>query len=138
MKKLLLLLALIPSLASAAMFAAYPASGGATSQTFLVANATAGTQMAVPITQGDARYAPIGGALSAGVTITVPATGVGYTAPVKSTIWSVVGTVTAITITRGTATPWTTGVLAGPIPVSAGDVVTWTYTVAPTAFYLPN
>ena len=137
MKKLILLLALIPSLASAALFAAYPASGGATSQTFLAANATAGTQMVVPITQGDARYAAIGGSVAAGATITVPATGVGYTAPVKSTIWSVVGTVTAITITRG-GVVWTTGVLAGPIPVSAGDVVTWTYTVAPTAFYLPN
>ena len=49
---------------------------------------------------------------------------------------SLVGTVTAITITRAGVT-WTTGQLAGTFPVSAGDVIAWTYTVVPTAFYLP-
>lgn len=78
------------------------------------------------------------GSQVAGVAPTIPASTIGYAIPVASTLYIGGGTITAITITRATVA-WNVGMLSGVFPVSQGDIVTMTYTVAPTTFfYLPR
>lgn len=61
----------------------------------------------------------------------------GYTAPFSGAIAITGGTVSAIALARQGASI-STGLIAGLIPVSRGDIVTTTYTVAPTATFIPG
>lgn len=68
-------------------------------------------------------------------TITVGASPFSYTAPQAGTVVVAGGTVSALTITRGTAV--SLGVVSGAVPVRQGDIVTVTYTGAPTMTFFP-
>lgn len=68
--------------------------------------------------------------------ITVGASPFAYTATVKGTVFVKDGTVSTISITRNSL--YNVGIVDGPIPVSVGDVVTITYSVAPTAVFFPG
>jgi trimeric autotransporter adhesin len=59
-----------------------------------------------------------------------------YTAPIAGTLFVKGGTVSSISITRSAL--YNIGVAAGPVPVSVGDVVTITYSAAPTAVFFPG
>lgn len=68
--------------------------------------------------------------------ITIGASPYTYTASIIGTLFVSGGTVSDITIRRGTVTV-PTGVLAGPIPLTNGDIATVTYSVAPTVNFVP-
>lgn len=59
-----------------------------------------------------------------------------YVASVQGHLLVVGGTVSSITLKRGRATI-ATGMTSGFIPVSSNDIVTVTYTVAPTLTFVP-
>lgn len=75
--------------------------------------------------------APVPAASNVPVVITIGASPFAYTAPANGTVVFNAGTVSAITLTRGSnpAVAYPIGV----VPVAAGDVVTVTYSVAPTS-----
>jgi hypothetical protein len=60
-----------------------------------------------------------------------------YTAPANGSLIINGGTVSAITLTRPGDTAVTLGQTGGLVSVQAGDVVTVTYSVAPTMTFLP-
>jgi hypothetical protein len=72
------------------------------------------------------------------VTVAVGASPFAYTAPAIGSVIISGGTVSAITLTHAGGTPVNIGVVAGVIPVLASDVVTVTYTVAPTMTFIPH
>ncbi len=74
---------------------------------------------------------------SAIATITPGASPYAWTAAESGTMAISGGTVTAITITRSGTTA-ALGILAGAIPVSTGDLITTTYTVAPAMAFIPR
>lgn len=61
----------------------------------------------------------------------------GYTAAYNGTVTITGGTVSAIDLARQ-GTSISTGLIVGLIPVRRGDTVTVTYTVAPTATFIPG
>jgi hypothetical protein len=70
----------------------------------------------------------------------VPAVGASpfaYTVPAYGNLVISSGTVSAVTITRAGQSAVNIGVVAGMVPVQAGDVVTVTYTVAPVMTFIP-
>lgn len=71
------------------------------------------------------------------VTATVGGSPFTYTAPSAGHVLVSGGTVSAISLTRGRTTI-ATGMTSGFVPVSAGDAVTVTYTVAPAVTFLPT
>lgn len=71
------------------------------------------------------------------LTPTVGASPYAYTAPAIGDVVVQGGTVSAITRTRPGQSAVNIGVTAGIIPVQAGDVVTTTYSVAPTITFIP-
>lgn len=60
-----------------------------------------------------------------------------YTASMDGSLFISGGTVSDITITRGTIT-FTTGLISGILPMSKGDIVTITYTVVPLINFIPG
>jgi hypothetical protein len=69
--------------------------------------------------------------------IAVGASPYSYTAPAAGTVFVTGGTDSALQLTRG-ATTIATGVVDGPVPVSAGDVVKVTYSAVPTMNFVPR
>ncbi|MCA8326124.1 hypothetical protein [Burkholderia cepacia] len=69
--------------------------------------------------------------------ITVGASPYTYTAPAAGTVFVSGGTDSALQLKRG-ATTIATGFVDGPVPVSAGDQVIVTYSVAPTMNFVPR
>lgn len=69
-------------------------------------------------------------------TPTVTASPMAFAAPRTGHLLVVGGTVSAISLKRGRATI-ATGMTSGFIPVSSNDIVTVTYTVAPTLTFVP-
>lgn len=61
-----------------------------------------------------------------------------YTAQQKGFVIVQGGTVSLIQFSRGGVTNYTTGQTSGTIPLSAGDSVIITYTVAPTVTFVPQ
>lgn len=78
------------------------------------------------------------GSTAAIATVTVGASPFAYAAPSAGTVLIVGGTVTAVTLKRGTAAAVSVGATAGSVPVSAGDIVTVTYSAAPTMSFVPR
>ncbi|MGS0981013.1 hypothetical protein [Burkholderia glumae] len=78
------------------------------------------------------------GSTGAIVAVTVGASPFAYTAPAAGTVLIVGGTVSAVTLKRGTASAVSVGATAGSVPVSAGDIVTVTYSAAPTMSFVPR
>ena len=76
------------------------------------------------------------GAGAASSAITVGASPYAYTAALGGTVAVSAGTVSAITLTRS-GLVIATGITSGLIPVRNGDIVTVTYTAAPTMVFIP-
>ncbi len=117
----------------------YAALSGNATQTFDVQTAVA-TSNAVPLAQATtliasavAATATASGAALA--SITVGASPYVYTATTRGAVAVSGGTVSAASLTRGSAV---TLPIAGLFPVSAGDTITVTYTVAPTMTFVPS
>ncbi len=72
------------------------------------------------------------------VPITVGASPFAYTATATGSVAVSGGAVTNMTLTRGGTVVWNTTLSSGVIPVTLNDVVTVTYTTAPTMNELPN
>jgi hypothetical protein len=72
------------------------------------------------------------------VTVALGASPASYTVSTYGNLVVNGGTVSAITITRPGGSAVTLGVTAGMFAVQAGDVITITYTVAPTVTFIPN
>lgn len=72
------------------------------------------------------------------VAITPGASPYSYTASFDGSVIVNPGTVSAIAISRDGTTFFTTGVTAGMFPMSRGDILKVTYTVAPTMTFLPR
>ena len=70
--------------------------------------------------------------------ITVTASPFAYTAAAAGTVVVSGGTVSAITLKRGAPAAIAVGETSGVIPVSAGDIVTTTYSVLPTMSFVPR
>ena len=82
---------------------------------------------------------PVAAADTAGqpiVTLTVGASPFAYTLPARGAVAVIGGTVTAVTLTRG-GTDVNVGALSGYWSGMKGDVVTVTYTAAPTMDFVP-
>jgi len=75
---------------------------------------------------------------SSQITVSVGASPYAYTVSTYGNLVVNGGTVSSITITRPGGSAVNIGVVAGMFPVQAGDVVTVTYTVAPTMTFIPN
>lgn len=69
--------------------------------------------------------------------VVVGASPTSFTAIDPGTLSVQAGTVSTVTLTRG-GTTITLGLTAGLVPMSAGDKVTITYTVAPTLNFIPR
>ncbi|KVD81920.1 hypothetical protein WS62_23475 [Burkholderia sp. ABCPW 14] len=78
------------------------------------------------------------GAAGAIAALTVGASPFAYTAQAAGTVVISGGTVSAVTLKRGSPAAISVGETAGVVPVSAGDIVTVTYTVAPTMDFVPR
>ncbi|MGV0128854.1 hypothetical protein [Burkholderia gladioli] len=78
------------------------------------------------------------GSSAAIASITVGASPFVYTAPAAGTVLIVGGTVSAVTLKRGSPSAVSVGATAGSVPVSAGDIVTVTYSGAPTMSFVPR
>lgn len=72
--------------------------------------------------------------------VAVALTGSSFTYPAPSRGFVVVngGTVSVISISRDNTTYYTTGETAGVFPISMGDYLRVTYTVAPTVTFFPQ
>lgn len=78
------------------------------------------------------------GSSAAIASITVGASPFAYTAPAAGSVLIVGGTVSAVTLKRGAPAAVSVGATAGSVPVSAGDIVTVTYSAAPTMSFVPR
>lgn len=78
------------------------------------------------------------GSSAAIASITVGASPFAYTAPAAGSVLIVGGTVSAVTLKRGSPAAVAVGATAGSVPVSAGDIVTVTYSAAPTMSFVPR
>lgn len=78
------------------------------------------------------------GSTGAIAAITVGASPFSYTAPAAGNVLIVGGTVSAVTLKRGSPSAVSVGATAGSVPVSAGDIVTVTYSGAPTMSFVPR
>lgn len=113
----------------------FAAIGGSAGQTFEVATATTGTE-ATPKDQVSALItAAIGAAGAAIASITVGASPYAYTATARGSVNVNGGTVSGITLTRGATTINLS--TSGLFQVATGDVLTVTYTGAPTMNFVP-
>ena len=80
-----------------------------------------------------------GGSVQAPSTLTVGASPYAYTQIGEpAMVYVAGGTVTAITITRGNNAAITTGLLSGSFKLSPNDILTVTYTAAPTMIVMPE
>ncbi len=70
------------------------------------------------------------------ISITVGASPYAYTAPDRGAVIVSGGTVSAISMKR--INSHATGITAGVIPVGRGDILTVTYSVAPTMTFMPT
>lgn len=112
---------------------------GAASQTLNAQNAfielhSDGTQWQVVGGQNSASW----GGSSPIAAITVGASPYAYTAPAAGMVVVSGGTVSAITLKRGAPAAISVGETSGIIPVSAGDIVSTTYSVLPTMSFVPR
>ena len=71
------------------------------------------------------------------IAVSVGASPFAYTVPAYGTLVIQGGTVSSVTLQRPGGSAVNIGVTAGPIPVQPGDIVTTTYTVAPTLTFIP-
>ncbi|WP_186267814.1 hypothetical protein [Burkholderia gladioli] len=78
------------------------------------------------------------GSSGAIASITIGASPFSYTAPAAGSVLIVGGTVSAVTLKRGAPAAVSVGATAGSVPVSAGDIVTVTYSAAPTMSFVPR
>jgi len=74
----------------------------------------------------------------AGIAITVTASPFAYTATYGGSVAVGGGTVTGMTLTRNSVVVWSTTLANDMVPVRAGDIVTVTYTTAPTMYQLSD
>lgn len=72
------------------------------------------------------------------VAITVGASPFAYTATYGGCVDISGGAVTAMARSRSGTTTWNSTLSSGSIPVRAGDIITVTYTTAPTMYQLSN
>jgi hypothetical protein len=112
----------------------YAALAGSQLQPFAVGNAPAGSNQAIRRSQVEALFVAFAGAGAAIVPVTVGASPFAYTATTGGTLAISGGTVSAVTLTRGTTT---VPVSPASVPARNGDVVTITYTAAPTVNFIP-
>lgn len=71
------------------------------------------------------------------VAVGMPYSPTAFTAPGPGTAFIAGGTVSAVSVTRnGTAVP--TGMTGGAVPLSAGDVLTVTWSAAPVVNFVPR
>ena len=75
---------------------------------------------------------------AASAAVTVGASPFAYTAPSAGSVCVSGGAITSVTLARGGVTVYTSGLAADQVVVRAGDVVTVTYTTAPTMYFLGN
>lgn len=75
---------------------------------------------------------------AAAVAITAGASPFAYTATYAGSVAISAGTVSAVTLTRAAVVVWSVTASNEIIPVRAGDVITVTYTVAPTMYQLTD
>jgi hypothetical protein len=111
----------------------YAALAGSQTQSFYVGNAAAGSNQALRRSQCEGLFVAFLGAGAPIVPVTVTASPFAYTATTAGTLCISGGTISATTLTRGSAIP----IAAGNIPVRNGDVITVTYSVAPTMNFIP-
>jgi lysophospholipase L1-like esterase len=86
----------------------------------------------------DSRYIRKVAAGVAGVAITLGASPYAYTAQAAGIVAVSGGTVSAITLTRNSVVVWSASTFSDLVPVCLGDIVTVTYTVAPTMYMLAD
>lgn len=70
--------------------------------------------------------------------VTVGASPFAYTAPTSGTVCASGGAITSVALARNGTTVYTSALAADSVPVAKGDVVTITYTAAPTVYFLGN
>ena len=75
---------------------------------------------------------------AASAAVTVGASPFAYTAPSAGSVCVSGGAITSVTLARGGVTVYTSGLAADQVVVRTGDVVTVTYTTAPTMYFLGN
>jgi hypothetical protein len=105
-----------------------------TAQNALVEVQSDGTQWQVIDGQNNASW----GAVGAIAAVTVTASPFSYTAQAAGFVVISGGTVSAVTLKRGTPAAISVGETAGIVPVSAGDIVAVTYSVLPTMSFVPR
>ncbi|TGB34395.1 hypothetical protein [Burkholderia thailandensis] len=105
-----------------------------TAQNAVVRIQSDGTQWSILDGQNSAAWGSVG-AIAA---ITVGASPFSYTATSAGTVVISGGTVSAVTLKRGTPAAISVGETGGVVPVSAGDIVTVTYSAAPTMDFVPR
>ncbi|MHB8915933.1 MAG: polysaccharide deacetylase family protein [Thiobacillus sp.] len=72
------------------------------------------------------------------IAITVGASPFAYTAPYGGSVSISGGTVSSVTVTRNSVVVYTSALADNIVPVRTGDIVTVTYTAAPTMYQLSN
>src|SRR3954469_12594302 len=72
------------------------------------------------------------------VTLTLGASPYAYTPPSTGAVYVSGGGVTAMTVRRGTGAAWPVGQFYGGHPVTAHDVLTVSYVVAPVMVFFPG
>lgn len=115
--------------------ASFAALAGSQTQAFAVGNAPAGSNCALRRSQAEGLFAGLfipGGDIQP---VTVTASPFAYTATQGGTLYSTGGTVTGVTLSRSGTT---IAVPNGATPVRTGDVVTFTYSAAPTVNFSPT
>jgi hypothetical protein len=112
----------------------YAAIAGSQLQSFAVGNAPAGTNQAIRRSQVEALFVAFAGAGAPIVPVTVGASPFAYTVATGGALALSGGTVSAVTLTRGSTT---VPVSPTSIPARNGDVITITYTAAPTVNFIP-
>lgn len=98
-------------------------------------NASAGSNQALRRSQAEGLFIQFAGTPGAIQAVTVGASPFAYTATTDGFLAITGGTVSGVTFKRGTTT---VNVATGNVPVRNGDIVTVTYTAAPTVNFMPS
>ncbi|CAJ8797178.1 Uncharacterised protein [Burkholderia pseudomallei] len=110
------------------------ASVSLTAQNAVVKVSSDGTQWSILDGQNSAAW----GAAGAIAAVTVGASPFAYTATSAGMVVISGGTVSAVTLKRGSPAAISVGETSGVVPVSAGDIVSVTYSAAPTMSFVPR
>ena len=108
---------------------------------YIINNADTGNILTMDYAGNTTFFGSLTSASKAGLTpiaITVGASPFAYTATATGSVAVSGGAVTNMTLTRGGTVVWNTTLSSDVIPVTLNDVVTVTYTTAPTMNELPN